>query len=392
MVRDYRFFRGSLKSFRSTKTFPFLMGCFYAKWNSYSVFYLLPFAFLLLIVGGMFSCSTPVVPPECLPEPGRDTTSQNWVFDPPVLLGGAQSSALYDVAIVNDSLAYAVGEVYLYDSLGQIDPLPYNLAKWSGNQWELERVTVDFRGNQITPPLEGIFTFSPNEIWLVGSLPIYGDGTTWTMYDLRTTVDPAISVSKAWGNSPSSMYFVGRNGSIARFDGASWQKLESGTTVDLRDVWGNPDASHLWACGLRSDNLESVFLQNSGQGWTTIWKRDGPTAILPYEISVTSLWNGEALFLSTGRGVFRVGQDDTLKIVTLPSFPYKIRGTAGNDVVVVGDNAMVWHWNGATWKELLVENPAVTFYSVVIKDDRIIAVGSDFSSFPPKGYILQGRR
>ena len=62
-----------------------------------------------------------------------DTTSNNFIWqtftfgDP-----GAGSSNLNDVVIVNDTLAYAVGEIYLNDSTGQPDPNAYNLIKWNG--------------------------------------------------------------------------------------------------------------------------------------------------------------------------------------------------------------------------------------------------------------------
>ena len=50
----------------------------------------------------------------------NDFTWQTYTFGDP----GAGSSILNDIAIVNDTLAYAVGEVYLNDSTGQPDPLP----------------------------------------------------------------------------------------------------------------------------------------------------------------------------------------------------------------------------------------------------------------------------
>jgi hypothetical protein len=42
-----------------------------------------------------------------------DTTSHNVVWDAPVFLGEGGGNILYDVAIINDTLAYAVDAVYL---------------------------------------------------------------------------------------------------------------------------------------------------------------------------------------------------------------------------------------------------------------------------------------
>ena len=70
-----------------------------------------------------------------------DTTSSNFTWQT-FTLGGAASSALFDVAIINDTLAYAVGEIYINDSTGQVDPQPYNLAIWNGNSWRIQKVPV----------------------------------------------------------------------------------------------------------------------------------------------------------------------------------------------------------------------------------------------------------
>lgn len=56
-----------------------------------------------------------------------DTTShyftwQTWTF------GEHSSSVLYDVAIIDENSIYAVGEIYMNDSLGQQDPQAYGVA------------------------------------------------------------------------------------------------------------------------------------------------------------------------------------------------------------------------------------------------------------------------
>lgn len=143
-----------------------------------------------------------------------DTTSHNFTFQT-WTFGEHSSSVLYDVAIIDENNIWAVGEIYMNDSLGQPDLNAYNAVHWNGSEWKVKKISVLFRGSLITPPLEGVFAFSNSDFWFVGSLPIHGDGNNWIMYDLRTTVDPNLSLSKAWGTSSSNIYFVGRNGSIA---------------------------------------------------------------------------------------------------------------------------------------------------------------------------------
>jgi hypothetical protein len=69
------------------------------------------------------------------PELTADTTSHNYTWQLELLGNGAGSGVFYDVAIINDTLAYAVGELYMKDSLGQDDPHAYNVARWNGRQW-----------------------------------------------------------------------------------------------------------------------------------------------------------------------------------------------------------------------------------------------------------------
>jgi hypothetical protein len=68
-----------------------------------------------------------------------DTTSHNftWQID---TLGDGGGSVLYDVAIINNTLAYTVGEIYKRDSVGNWDPLPSGLALWNGRSWSSRKV------------------------------------------------------------------------------------------------------------------------------------------------------------------------------------------------------------------------------------------------------------
>ncbi len=166
-----------------------------------------------------------------------DTTSHNFSWQT-FSLGEHSSSILYDVAIIDENNIWAVGEIYMNDSLGNPDSTIYNAVHWNGNIWELKRIKTLFSGNLITVPLDGIFAFSATDIWMVGSLPIHGDGANWTMYDLRSAVDPNLSLTKVWGSRSNDIYFVGRNGSIAHYNGSSWTKIESGTSIDFQDIWG----------------------------------------------------------------------------------------------------------------------------------------------------------
>ena len=99
-----------------------------------------------------------------------DTTSHNftwqsWTF------GEHSSSVLYDVAIIDENNIWAVGEIYLYDSLGVPDPHAYNAVHWDGTEWELKRIyfyTICGQQSLSSYPAKAIWIFNDNEIWIAG--------------------------------------------------------------------------------------------------------------------------------------------------------------------------------------------------------------------------------
>ena len=343
-------------------------------------FSILPTAFSLLIA--LTVCSSckngGVEPPP--PPAGTDTTSHEFVWQIDTL--GDASSILNDVFIIDENNIWAVGEIYLRDSTGQIDPQAYNAAVWDGNTWKVRRVTVDFRGNMITPPLEGIIAFSSTDIWLVGSLPIHGDGTNWVLHDLRSMPRmDSVSLSKAWGASSLSIYFVGRAGSLVFFNGSSWQKLESGTSLTIQDIWGaKNEATGEWdilaVASNRQINEGKEVLRLSSTSVTKL-----PTVGLPWSLRGVWFVPGKKYYV-IGDGIYHTSSIDSLppwdggvnEITTY--YGYAIRGNGVNDVVICGAFGDFLHFNGSTWHQYaeLQQNDRV-FYRVAFKGNTIAIVG-----------------
>jgi hypothetical protein len=193
-----------------------------------------------------------------------EETQSNFVWETLRIGNGNGSSYLRDVAIIDENNIWAVGEIYTedtytYDSNG-VFQLPYNAVHWDGNEWELKRIIVNFRGNPTFIPLEGIYAFASNDIWMVGSLPIHGNGTNWEIHDVREITNSSLSLSKAWGTSSEDMYFVGRAGSIAHYNGSSWSKIESGTTTDLISLTPG-EGNEIFVSGYDDSNGSSILLK-----------------------------------------------------------------------------------------------------------------------------------
>ena len=320
-----------------------------------------------------------------------DTTSHNFTFET-WTFGEHSTSVLYDVAVINENNIWAVGEIFLNDSLGQPDPHAYNAAHWNGNEWEIKKISVEFRGNLITPPLEGVFAFSSSDIWLVGSLPIHGDGNDWEIFDLRTTVDPNLSLSKSWGTTSNDIYFVGRAGSIAHYNGTSWQKIESGTNLNLYDIYGDYSETSgtyeiLVAGANRSVSSEKQILKVSNTTTVTPLVTEGITS------SIVDIWfKANRKYYVCGAGLFSKNNIETSEAweeLTVSSvYLESIDGYELNDIVVCGSFGELLHYNGSSWM-LYDDMPGGSLLlSVKIKDNLVVTVGINNSN----AFVALGRR
>ena len=302
-------------------------------------------------------------------------TWQSWTF------GQHSSSVLYDVAIIDENNIWAVGEIYMNDSLGNPDPIAYNAVHWDGNEWELKKINILFRGSTITPPLESVFTFAANDIWFVGSLPIHGDGINWVVYDLRTTVDPNLSVSKAWGVSSNDIYFVGRNGSIAHKAGNMFSKIESGTILTIYDIWGdlNPTTNEYEILALASDHT-------TGNGTSLLKINNSIVESISTEglpLSMDAIWfKSERIYYAVGDGFYttRILGDQWIRDLSIPRYYITtIRGTNYNNIFLGGTVGLLMHYNGTDWKnyQFIQVNYNDFFASIAVKGNLVCAVGAN---------------
>jgi hypothetical protein len=303
-----------------------------------------------------------------------DTTSHNWSFQT-FYLGGASTSILSEVAIINDNLAYAVGEVYVYGSTGGVEILPYNSAIWNGNDWELKRITVNYNGNYITPPLYGVNAYSSSNIWVSDGYPIHGDGQYWTEYPLYNmgilSWDDG-SLGKIWIVDSLTNYYVGNKGTMVKFTNGTWLKMKSGTTLDIHDVYGTSSINgnkyiYYVASSYTSPDMGRLFRIN-GTIIDSISTPAGPDLLTVWAEPNGSLYVG-------GGGLWKFNSR-VWSYIPLASgeVVISVRGNASNDVFAVGTFGLIAHFNGVSWK-MYDGVSGATFGSVSIKGNLMIAVG-----------------
>ena len=325
----------------------------------------------------VFSACTSPTPP---PPPAVDTTSHEfiWHLDTVGARGG-----LWDIAIIDENNIWAVGDVYLRDSSGALDPDPYGLAKWNWTSWKLELVAYHgFGSSTLHPgPLFTIRAFGENDVYVCSSTNLlWWNGVTWTekaffMQNLSFTGQ----VRKMWGANGSDLYCVGRSGALYRFTGTTWTSIASGTDVDFKDIWGSTSGTRTEILVLASNGasfpLGKGLVRVEGSNTTVM-----PTDSLSDVLSSIWFWPNGKYFIA-GSGFYSTQSLSTPWIRNpMQSIFYMdcVRGTGTNDIVVVGSK-MVSHYNGSTWRQFT--SPEIpTFYGsyigLAVKDNRVTAVGT----------------
>lgn len=341
----------------------------------------------------IFSCekSTNNPPP---PPAGPDTTSHNFTWQIDTI--GPLSSSLSDVFAISENDIWAVGHIQFTDSLGNYNA--YNAVHWDGNQWEMKQINSNH--NTIISHIRGIWAFSDDDIWLAAGSIYHWNGNVAPI-SYQRSINTSETVEELWYNQQMDIFGAGNEGLIVKYDGTNWNKLESGTTISLRDIWGKPNTTNVWTCGYASNNSESILLRYDGSQWQTVWRWHFQTGVSDsnYVGLLSSLWafDSDSLIIVSGDGVFRqdiLGSAPPRKEkLNLDAFPFRVRGSAPNNIFICGDNGRIWHYNGATWKGYPeLHNPNWVWRSIAVLENKEVAVGEDYSQGIQRYIILTGIR
>ena len=325
-----------------------------------------------------------------------DTTSHDISWE--VYTFGDYSSVLRDVSVVDNQI-WAVGQIYFNDSTGQPDPTAYNVAYWDAVKWEIGRIFFLTFCNQThvgAYPAKSIVTLDENDIWV-------SSGSTITRILNNEQIQIGcipVSVNKFWGVENNNIYAVGALGTMARFDGQEWIKIESNTETDLLDIYGDDD--NIFISGWDDFKGSILFNYTDGRLKTIIddYSQTGNNPLQVYG-GIRSVWvKRKHLYILTWNTLFLAGTDAKSKAKVMWTGGQsewgfnRVRGTEVNDILTVGDYGHLWHYNGSTWniyEELF--NPNDIYRSISVKDDLIVVVGErNLDGYNRYGLVLIGRR
>jgi len=326
-----------------------------------------------------------------------DTTSHDFTWQTFTFGGEKGSSSFYDCAIISENNIWCVGEIFLedtytYDSLGNwIEP--YNAVHWNGNEWELKRIYYYENGLNSWGPIGTIYAFNQNDIWF--GLNIHWNGQAYEHPITNTSAFWGWSINKFWGTSSNDLYAVGNNGNIAHYQNGVWTKIESGTELPIRDIWGDFNVKtnryeilsiaaevdvNRGSKVLRIDGSAVTEESNKGMSWDVggLWFKSGSKyyiagAGIHYKHSLNdSIWNRYPQGLVTNY----VG--------------YGIKGGNINDVFATGSFLEIAHFNGVSWHNYSdkISSPSGAVGRMSIKGNLIVTVGGEGRS----ALVVIGRR
>ena len=277
-----------------------------------------------------------------------DTTNHTFTWQT-FTFGENSNSVLYDVAIIDENNIWAVGEIYMKDSLGKPDYNAYNAVHWDGNNWELKRIPISLNGTPFYPVIKSVFAFNNNDVWFEAG--IHWNGNSFS--NVPFNINFPSNVNKLWGTSSNDLYAVGNSGNIAHYNGTSWKKIESGTITNINDIYGTVDKNGKQRIFCAVTNVHAdgdIKLLKIDENKKA---EDIPITVIGERgYTISSVWTDKRKTYFCGDGVFASSDDLLFKEVKVNDrYKYKIRGNGVNDVYMV-DYGAVSHYNGSTWSEI----------------------------------------
>jgi hypothetical protein len=313
-------------------------------------------------------------------------TGQDFTFDRS-FHGEGFFSIFYDVAVLSDTLIYAVGEIPR-DTTSEV--WPWNIAKWNGQSWEYS-TTRD--SGYSYGELFSIHAFAPDDIWVASGTPEHWDGSRWTFWGSTRGYVGGFRILGLWGKDSRSMYAVGEYGNIRRFDGTGWWSIESGTTLHIYDIFGdtNPLTGETEIYAVAADRFQSSdhrILKIDGDQVTRVGDEGIPS-------SLDGVWFDAGLqYYVVGGGIY-TRRDPRSSLAWQPLngltmwYSYSVRGSGANDILVCGGGGELLHFNGSRWRSYRdIMAISGNLYNCSIRGNTVAAVG--YSS--RDAFVAIGRR
>jgi hypothetical protein len=208
--------------------------------------------------------------------------------------------------------------------------------------------------------------------------------SAWSRRDVSAALPDDLTLFGVWGSGPTDIHVVGGSitatgnvGASAHFDGAAWQRTDTGLSEVLFKVWGS-GPSDVWAVG-----TGGIIEHFDGAAWSAVAPVTGDRLI--------AVWGTGAddVYAVGGDGVGRVLHYDGASWAEFATTAERLSGVwtaRGEPLYVAGDRGFVARFElgpsgavRATEPAIAVPLATVDFHSMTAVGDTIVAAGADLA-------------
>jgi hypothetical protein len=343
----------------------------------------------------LVTCHHSTEPPTPAPV---DSTSHTVVWRTDTIgIGGF--TTIRDISVIDQNDIWAAGEIYMRDSLGRLDSTMYNALHWDGIRWSPLRLAVLFNESYILAQSNAVIAFSHDDVWLVcGGAPEHWDGSELRAVDL-TGLAPGQRVRRMWGATSTDFYLAGTPGKLSRRNGSSFTNIPTDVISQFCDITGRGNEVFISSYVYGNQILPSGLFRYDGTQLSFVGPDPSDTS------DFRALANAFGIWMSPSGTLWALGESYVFRPLIsherIPGInPGKsilrgIRGSADNDVWIAGEDGIVLHYNGATWRQYhpaeLGTPPGYIQYNAVSVKGNIVAIGG-WTMNPDQAIVTIGRR
>ncbi|HEU4363958.1 MAG TPA: hypothetical protein VFT13_00685 [Candidatus Krumholzibacteria bacterium] len=171
------------------------------------------------------------------------------------------------------------------------------------------------------------------------------DGSAWR----PDPVPPSLpALNAVWGAQSGAPFAAGDEGTLLRYNGASWVEMTSPTAYDIGDVHGR-SASDVFAVASTRSTPDDVveLLHFDGIGWASIASRSGVDGNAVFAVPGMVFVVCDAGLALRHDGA-TLHEDDTLVAENL----LDVWAASATDAYAVGESGRILRWDGVAWSPM----------------------------------------
>lgn len=293
-------------------------------------------------------------------------------------IGTAYDTNIRDILVIDENNIWVVGEI-ADESTGEVDSTghvikPWNVGIWNGEKWDLKTVLYKDVSFGV---FQSVWAFDRNDVWFgATSSYTHWNGNDYSFYDIPGIQGPE---TRIWGSAGNYLYIADKLGTISYYDGTSWETRITNTNKTenfITDSWGVTNSNTLFVgFGSYYYQTNKILRINADALHNLRWD----STKIPYDMwtdNINTLW-------VASRAVWKYESGNWQELIFSHSREALcIKGNSQNNIYVIGNNNLIAHFNGISWRNYDIGlNEYTDFYTLSVTEKAIAFAGYAESGF-----------